>query len=58
VEEFNSYSEVSPSNTGVKIFIKGKMPFIRKKKGEIELFSSGGYFTLTGGLLGATKQQD
>lgn len=54
VNHFRSYSEVSPSRTGVKIFIKANKPdwFKRCKipyaAGEIEFYDHGRYFTVTG----------
>ena len=53
IYELNSYTEVSPSGTGVKIWIRGKLPAgVRNRKkyedGEIEIYSRGRYFTVTG----------
>ncbi len=50
VTRFNSYSEVSPSQTGVKIFIKGSLPKGRKQNDTLglEVYESGRYFTVTG----------
>ena len=47
-QEFDSYSERSPSGNGCHIIIKGKIPGIGKKKSFVELYSSGHYFTMTG----------
>jgi len=49
VQRIDSYTEVSPSGKGVKIFVKGKLPVrSRKRKGNIELYSRARYFTVTG----------
>ncbi len=55
IQDFASYAEVSPSGTGVKIFIRGKKPSakcrfeINKATGQhIEIYDSGRYFTVTG----------
>lgn len=50
VEQVKSYSEVSPSGTGLKIFIRGKLPpeSRRRKEGNIEMYSDGRFFTVTG----------
>jgi putative DNA primase/helicase len=48
VSHFNSYTEVSPSGTGVRIFVKGKLPAGGRKKGNIEIYSTGRYLTVTG----------
>ena len=54
IEKLNSYSEVSPSNRGVKIFVKGKL-LAGKKKGNIEAYNRGRYFTVTGGRINGVK---
>src|SRR5438876_553705 len=46
VTELWSYSEISPSHTGLHIIVQGKVPEGRRKNG-IEVYSSGRYFTLT-----------
>ena len=51
INHFNSYTEASPSGTGVRIFLKGKLPVGGHKKGNIEIYSSGRYLTVTGRVL-------
>lgn len=51
VRLFNSYSEVSPSGTGIRIFTKGILPKGGRKKGNVEIYSSGRYLTTTGNIL-------
>lgn len=46
-QEFNSYSELSPSGSGVHIIIRGVIPQGRRRA-DIEIYSSGRYFTMTG----------
>jgi replicative DNA helicase len=41
IRKFNSYSEVSPSETGVKVWIIGKLPFESGKKSLLPQFKSG-----------------
>lgn len=54
IDQFDSYTEASPSGTGVRIFLKGKLPpDSRHKKGNIEIYSSGRYLTVTGRVLKA-----
>ncbi len=48
ITELNTYAEVSPSGSGVKLFLQGKIPGKRRRKGNIELYDSGRYFTVTG----------
>lgn len=48
-QEFNSYSEVSPSGKGLHIIVKGSVPVgINNRKANIEVYSTGRYFTMTG----------
>jgi len=51
IDHFRSYTEASPSGTGVRIFLKGKLPAGGHKKGNIEIYSSGRYLTVTGRAL-------
>src|SRR5262249_12362519 len=53
IEDFNSYSELSHSGTGVRIFLKGKLPAGGHKKENIEIYSTGRYLTVTGHLFKA-----
>jgi primase-polymerase (primpol)-like protein len=60
ITKLDSYSEVSPSGTGVKIFVEGKSPFDTGKKKDldveriadkqpgIEMYPRGRYFAVTG----------
>lgn len=58
VEELGSYTEVSPSDTGVKIILKSdqQVPSRRKSSPGIEIYSSQRYFTLTGHALNGHEQ--
>ena len=53
----NSYAEISPSATGVKIFAEGKLPGGGKKKGNIEMYDQGRFFTVTGEHLEGTPME-
>lgn len=47
--EFNSYSEISPSGNGLHIICKGSVPQGRRRS-FIEVYSSGRYATMTGNV--------
>lgn len=47
--EFNSYSELSPSGTGLHIIVKGKVPHGRRRA-FIELYPRERFFTMTGNV--------
>lgn len=57
IEQLPSYAEISPSGTGVKIFVEGSIPNSVKLddyySGGIEMYNSGRYFTVTGQRFGA-----
>lgn len=48
ISSFDSYTEVSPSGTGVHIIVKGLLPGRGKKIGDIEIYDKDRYFTVTG----------
>lgn len=48
IRALDSYSEVSPSGTGIKIFMRGALPQGRRRKGHVEMYDSARYFTVTG----------
>lgn len=52
LRDLNSYSEVSPSNTGVKIIIEGKLPDTGRNFGNVEVYDRARFFTITGERLG------
>jgi len=45
-----TYQEITPSGTGLHIIGKGKLPDKGKKKGDLEAYDRGRYFTMTGVL--------
>jgi hypothetical protein len=51
IASMDSYGEVSPTGTGVKLLMRGKLPPGRRRKGDIEMYDAGRYFTVTGHLL-------
>src|SRR5215208_5154678 len=50
IDRMGSYSEISPSTTGLKIFVKGVVPGLRRKnpKKQIEVYDRGRFFACTG----------
>ena len=46
-----SYAEISPSNTGIRCFVRGKLPLGGRKKGQFECYESGRFLTVTGNAL-------
>jgi putative DNA primase/helicase len=54
VEELDSYAEVSPSKTGLKVFVRGVLPPGRRRKGCLEMYDRCRFFTTTGCALAGT----
>jgi len=51
IERFDSYAEISPSGTGVKIVAKGEIQGKGKRRGPVEIYDRKRFFTLTGEVL-------
>ncbi len=43
-----SYVEVSPSGTGIRVFVRGQLPVDGKRKSRLEVYAARRYLTLTG----------
>ena len=52
VFKVGSYTEVSPSGAGLRIFVRGSLPgdSAGRKSGNIEMYTSGRYLTVTGNI--------
>jgi putative DNA primase/helicase len=57
VAALDSYTEVSPSGTGLHVFVKATLPGPNNRKGPVEMYESGRYFTLTGEHLGGSPTE-
>lgn len=47
-EQLDTYTEVSPSRTGLHVVCKGNAPSGRNRKGAVEVYDRGRFFTVTG----------
>src|SRR5215211_5528731 len=54
IEELDSYTEISPSGTGIHVLVRGELPPGRNRKGKFEAYNAGRYFTITGRHLEGT----
>ncbi len=54
IKRLNSYTEVSPSGRGVHCLARGTLPPGRRRKGTVEMYCDGRYFTVTGAHLADT----
>jgi len=48
IDELKSYTEVSPSGTGVHILCQGALPPGRRRQNRVEMYAEGRFFTITG----------
>ncbi len=54
VERLASYTEISPSGRGLHVICRGKIPRDGGRKGKVEIYTRGRYFTFTGQHLAGT----
>ena len=57
IEEMNGYTELSPSATGIRILVEAILPPGGRKKGNIEMYETGRYLTVTGHHLTYTEER-
>ena len=55
IRMMDSYTELSPSGTGVHIYARGKIPPKDRKNGKVEMYDERRYFTVTGNVYGELK---
>jgi hypothetical protein len=56
VTALDSYTELSPSGTGLHIIVAGTLPPGRRREGPVEMYDRGRYFTITGHRLPGTPE--
>ncbi len=56
VEELDSYTEISPSGTGIHVLVRATLQEGRNRKGHFEAYDRGRYFTVTGKHLAGTPK--
>jgi hypothetical protein len=52
VDLLQTYTETSPSGTGLRAWVYGTLPATGRKKGDVELYTTGRYLTVTGNVYG------
>lgn len=55
VEQLDSYTEISPSGTGLHILVRAGLPEGGNRKGQIEMYDRSRFFTVTGRRLEGTS---
>lgn len=56
IRAVNSYTERSPSGSGIRIMAEGKLPGAYRRRGSVEMYEDMRYLTLTGHALPTTPQ--
>src|SRR5262249_39547120 len=57
IEALNTYTELSPSGRGIRLFVRGKLPPQGRKKARFECYETGRYVTVTGEHLPGTPRE-
>jgi putative DNA primase/helicase len=57
VDRLDSYTEISPSGTGIHVLIQGELPPGRNRRGDVEIYDRDRFFTVTGAHLVETPQE-
>jgi primase-polymerase (primpol)-like protein len=52
-----SYTEITPSGKGIRIFVRGSLPSSGRRRGNVEIYDHSRFLTLTGQHLGAVPTQ-
>lgn len=56
VETLDSYTEYSPSGTGVHVLCRGCIPDGERRRSGVEMYGEGRFFTVTGRVIGGRSQ--
>lgn len=55
IEGLSTYAEISPSGNGLHLITKAKLPSGGRRRGNVEMYHSGRYFTVTGKHIGGYR---
>lgn len=53
IRELRSYTEISPSGTGIHILVRGELPPVDRRAGNIEMYDSGRFASMSGHIFEA-----
>ena len=57
LDELDSYTEISPSGTGLHVIVRSKLPPGGNRKGRVEMYDRGRFFTITRRRLPGTSHR-
>ena len=52
INVLETYAEISPSGTGIHLITKGELPPKGRRRGNVEIYDTGRFFTMTGKHIG------
>ena len=52
INVLETYAEISPSGTGIHLITKGELPAKGRRRGNVEIYDTGRFFTMTGKHIG------
>ncbi|RIL22687.1 DNA primase [Staphylococcus gallinarum] len=52
INVLETYAEISPSGTGIHLITKGELPPRGRRRGNVEIYDTGRFFTMTGNQIG------
>ncbi|AXG09736.1 hypothetical protein DU484_07605 [Haloplanus rubicundus] len=56
IDRLDSYTEVSPSGTGIHVLVKGELHPGRNRRGDVEMYDRDRFFTVTGSHVPETRE--
>ncbi|WP_158055603.1 phage NrS-1 polymerase family protein [Halorussus halophilus] len=57
IQNLDSYTEISPSGTGYHVLVEGNLPPGRNRRGDVELYETARFFTVTANQLDETPEE-
>ncbi|OSM01799.1 DUF3987 domain-containing protein [Magnetofaba australis] len=54
IRALDSYTEISPSGSGVHVIVQAPLPAGGNRRGQVEMYAQGRYFTMSGDILAGT----
>jgi putative DNA primase/helicase len=57
IDRLDSYTEISPSGTGIHVLVEGELPAGRNRRGDVEVYDRDRFFTVTGAHLAGTPAE-
>ena len=56
ISSLHTYTELSPSGTGIRLLMHGSLPGLYRRRGTIEMYETSRYLTITGHKIEGTPE--